>query len=317
METSNERIDCIDIAKGIGILLVIGHHVTQSGSLINSYISNFHMPLFFLLSGLLFNPYRHPHFKEYCKRKCRVLLKPLICFTLLNLALSYAAGVEHYTLHKMLTPAFPTAMWFIFILLLTELFFFFIAKQRTVTIICIIVACCGIATFFEDNGINLPLSLCSICWAICFYGIGYLLKNTVFVWFTSKERIANIIMMLGLCLPLIDFLIFDNAIDINGNHLPHPEVLFIGVAVATSLCIIRFAALLPPKKYSAYKILLFYGPNSMTILCLHMLFINFSSNYFSFTPHAIYKIVVEIPFVVGMSGIAAYIIARWGKFMLK
>lgn len=46
-----ERIKYIDIAKGIGIFLVVLGHVSTNVTL-GGYIYSFHMPLFFFLSGL-------------------------------------------------------------------------------------------------------------------------------------------------------------------------------------------------------------------------------------------------------------------------
>ena len=50
-----DRIQEIDIAKGIGILLVVIGHATgiQQGGIIRNVIYVFHMPLFFFLSGLV------------------------------------------------------------------------------------------------------------------------------------------------------------------------------------------------------------------------------------------------------------------------
>ena len=44
----------IDVLKGIGIFLVVFGHVTHILEL-REYIWNFHMPLFFFISGFLFN----------------------------------------------------------------------------------------------------------------------------------------------------------------------------------------------------------------------------------------------------------------------
>lgn len=50
----NKRIEWIDVAKGITIILVmIGHYVSY-GSQIRNFIFAFHMPLFFILSGYTF-----------------------------------------------------------------------------------------------------------------------------------------------------------------------------------------------------------------------------------------------------------------------
>jgi fucose 4-O-acetylase-like acetyltransferase len=50
-----ERLDWIDVARGIGIVAVVVGHVWTRGHLRDTVYS-FHMPLFFLLSGLLSKP---------------------------------------------------------------------------------------------------------------------------------------------------------------------------------------------------------------------------------------------------------------------
>lgn len=51
----NNRISYIDILKGFGIFFVVFGHVTHIGEL-RDYIWNFHMPLFFFVSGFLYKP---------------------------------------------------------------------------------------------------------------------------------------------------------------------------------------------------------------------------------------------------------------------
>lgn len=48
-----KRIDYLDMVKGIGIILVvIGHSTLPSDSVI-TWLASFHMPLFFIVSGML------------------------------------------------------------------------------------------------------------------------------------------------------------------------------------------------------------------------------------------------------------------------
>ena len=55
----SKRIEYIDIARGIGILLVVMGH--NDFSLISPFlfklIYSFHMPLFFFMSGIFFKPH--------------------------------------------------------------------------------------------------------------------------------------------------------------------------------------------------------------------------------------------------------------------
>lgn len=73
----NNRLTHIDIAKGMGILLVvIGHNwivLDDKGELFG-LIYSFHMPLFFLLSGIFFNP--NKSFLSTLVSRADTLLKP-------------------------------------------------------------------------------------------------------------------------------------------------------------------------------------------------------------------------------------------------
>lgn len=50
----NTRVDYLDTAKGIAIILVaVGHCLVSSSNPVNRLILSFHMPLFFIVSGIL------------------------------------------------------------------------------------------------------------------------------------------------------------------------------------------------------------------------------------------------------------------------
>src|SRR5688500_482902 len=74
--TMSKRIEYLDIAKGIGILLVVlGHNDFEVISLfVQRLIYSFHMPLFFFLSGYFLNT-AVPFF-DFIKKRFNALLKP-------------------------------------------------------------------------------------------------------------------------------------------------------------------------------------------------------------------------------------------------
>lgn len=80
------RLACIDIAKGILIILVVvGHVVTGSHfvtKVIIRVINSFHMPAFFIISGILINTdkLRTQPFWLFIKKKAARLLIPYIVF---------------------------------------------------------------------------------------------------------------------------------------------------------------------------------------------------------------------------------------------
>ena len=87
---ANKRIDWIDCAKGIGILLMIfAHciHVVPLQVLIRGFIFSFHMPLFFILYGVTFKfSDDKVSFHNNIKKRFRHLVVPsIICYLLLTL----------------------------------------------------------------------------------------------------------------------------------------------------------------------------------------------------------------------------------------
>lgn len=78
---TKERIEWIDVAKGIGIVLVImGHTFALKYSQV---LYTFHMPLFFFLSGLFVKQYKS--FYELLKKSCQKILRPWFVMTLISL----------------------------------------------------------------------------------------------------------------------------------------------------------------------------------------------------------------------------------------
>lgn len=98
--TRKRRIEWIDIAKGLGIILVSFGHLRNGdgqsvwlpaldGTIAGIYL--FHMPLFFLLAGLTFSD-RRP-LGEFALRKARTLLVPYAVFSLYFLAKPVAVAL--------------------------------------------------------------------------------------------------------------------------------------------------------------------------------------------------------------------------------
>ncbi|MDI1295578.1 MAG: acyltransferase family protein, partial [bacterium] len=73
---SHYRLDWVDVARGIGILaVVIGHVWTRGG--VRDAVYSFHMPLFFLLSGMMARP--HP-IGAFTRRQIIGQMRPYAAF---------------------------------------------------------------------------------------------------------------------------------------------------------------------------------------------------------------------------------------------
>jgi fucose 4-O-acetylase-like acetyltransferase len=95
-----KRIAYIDIARGIGILLIVlGHNdLSEYHPFLHKFVYSFHIPLFFFLSGMFFKPERP--FRDLLKRRFDSLLKPFL-FIIFAIYL-FEAGFGNMTFPVML-----------------------------------------------------------------------------------------------------------------------------------------------------------------------------------------------------------------------
>lgn len=77
---NEKRIDWIDMAKGMGMILVVYGHVSFTPEWLDVWLCSFHMPLFFFLSGLTFNVDKYSEFKLLIKNKIKTLVIPYLIF---------------------------------------------------------------------------------------------------------------------------------------------------------------------------------------------------------------------------------------------
>jgi fucose 4-O-acetylase-like acetyltransferase len=127
------RVDTIDYAKGVGILLVVAGHVwrgldsrialppyLKTDGPVDRWVYGFHMPLFFVVSGLfLFRSAGKPAC-EYLVDKLSTLLWPLLVWTAIYLAADKFVGAgKSLTLdaywRSLVSP--PSHLWFLWVLL--------------------------------------------------------------------------------------------------------------------------------------------------------------------------------------------------------
>lgn len=83
------------------------------------------MPLFFLVSGMLFFPERYPSFGGFLKKRCRTLLLPWVVFSVVSVCYAPAESLTALSEGHNLG-----ALWFLPVLFLTELIGYGIAKMQ-------------------------------------------------------------------------------------------------------------------------------------------------------------------------------------------
>ena len=99
-DNKHERIDFVDLTKGICIILVVMSHIGGAFDQLdyNSMLSCFRMPLYFFISGIFFKSYEGLF--GFVIRKINKLIIPFLFFYISSFLLKYivwkiAPGVFH------------------------------------------------------------------------------------------------------------------------------------------------------------------------------------------------------------------------------
>ena len=89
----------LDIAKGIGIILVVIGHMPINIDIYN-VIYTFHVPLFFFISGLLYRPLRDMPFNKYLMKISRKTLFPIVLFGIVFICVCIYKASENGNITK-------------------------------------------------------------------------------------------------------------------------------------------------------------------------------------------------------------------------
>lgn len=292
------RIEWVDRARGLGIVLVVLGHTSTIPSL-NSWIYAFHMPFFFWMSGFL---YKSRPIAETLERRARTLLVPYFFFgiltwvywaalernwrsdsgnvwgTLVNIFVA-RAGSENY--------AANVALWFLPCLFLTEVVFAALmvgaerlgaglSRWQVIAVAAIALVCLVVGLFFTVwGGPRLPWTLDIVPIGIGFYALGNLCRR----WSASvasqrgehgrcvERPLAGA--LLGLttaiaCANAIALIVVGFSLHVDLNNLAvHPYMAFV-VAAGVGVVLVTEVA-----KLSAWRGFAWLGRASLVILCLH------------------------------------------------
>lgn len=278
------RDKSVDIAKGIGIVLVVWGH-TFGACPIYDEIHLFHMPLFFFVGGFFIADNDNPVLFVY--KKYRTLLIPFIFFYSISLAIKFALqashtkGIDHivtdsnfFSLSNINYP-----LWFILCLFTVSALYFFICKlirnKFIHSLLIILLALTGFLLFYKQ--IELPLYLSQAFVVLPFLHLGkiyYKKKNTI------SYNINNLFLFFSSILFIIG-VIWKLKVDLGALVVDSNPFLFYLPALGGIVIILKISEWIV--KYKWRYIFLQLGSYSLFILALHanMRFLNNIVNFLS------------------------------------
>ncbi|BCZ44058.1 O-acetyltransferase [Clostridium gelidum] len=271
----NKRLNFLDIAKGISIMLVaFGHIVSNESNIIRIWLYSFHMPLFFIISGCLLNLTNNKRtLREFIMKKIPSLLLPYLSFAIINyFFLMAVAWRGHYlTLQLAIDHVVyifklcgRSAIWFLPCIFISEVSFKlinenisnFIIKISITTLIFII------PFFIKAQPDTLLLSLLRSCTAIGFITIGNYLFNII-----TKINLSNL-QLVFIFLVNIFLTYVNGAVDLFELKFNNPVYYTINSIIGT------LAIIFLSKKLNENKALEYYGKNSLIVMGTHIMLIS-------------------------------------------
>ena len=171
------RIEWVDCAKGLAIILVVyGHALTYFSPNFDSIVHvvySFHMPLFFALTGYVSAySYDNVKFRVFYKKKCNKLMRPYILYGVLLLVFKILKNYFSRTTMSgeninclvntilITRKSFVSELWFLPCLLIAHCLMFFIVKRTTIYSWMIVVLCFGFTLLFRERyNVALPFNL--------------------------------------------------------------------------------------------------------------------------------------------------------------
>lgn len=213
---NNVRIEYIDALRGFGIVLMIAGHVGL-GQIFDIYIHSFHMPLFFFISGFLFNESnKEIGIKKYTFKKAKSLIVPYLVFGIIDFIILYIVSRKLSFNNIIITflssnhNNFPIsgALWFLFCLYIVDIIFFLLRNKLSDSKLACVIAITAVVG--NVLPVQLPLCLDTAMVGLGLFGVGYFLRR-----YNNKASI-NFLFNMNIFWLLIFFVFNTILIFING-----------------------------------------------------------------------------------------------------
>lgn len=279
-----ERIEWIDICKFISMILVVALHYGVP-SAISKYCHYFHMPVFFFLSGMVFNSKKYTAKELICNRY-RTILIPYFIFGIASFIfweLVYFIKDSYWTIGMTdflkcflwdCTNPIPNlwggVQWFLPALFFTELLYLLCSKLNKRLRMIAVIGCFAIGSTIGHFGAeNIPWGLAPAFLMITFFYCGNQAKKI-----ESKIKRCPIRMqtalIVGLAVLTLVCAIFNKSVNVRRVSIRNPLLFFLGAL--SGILMMCLLAMVIDKIIQSEKIrdiMLKWGRNTIIILYFH------------------------------------------------
>ena len=329
----------LDIFRGLGIFFVILGHIHQTPLLIRLWICTFHMPLFFICSGMLYSIEKYNGFLPFLKKKIQTLVIPYFClitclwilvnlrsFILNHIGMSgkYLFDFRHVLLSILLSNRLHTyyfSLWFVCALFLSELVFYPIVrfcgnKKHFMIIIAIGANFLQFLLSHYVKGGVWSFDLIPTC--ISFMSIGYLAKSKKITDELTKPYFFPICLSINIIFAIL------NTKALNGGYtalfygtLGNPFYYFFAALTGSWAIFVvskNIERLIVAEFLGKNSLIIYAFQNSFAIPVANDIFCFFKSKYDIFNDKVLEWIFIVI-ITLFISSLLAYLITRFTPWM--
>jgi acyltransferase len=241
------------------------------------------MPLFFLISGYVFDSSKYRTLKLLVRKRIRTLIIPYFVFAFLSylfwllivrqlsitgeslktpalkplVGIFYSIGVNGWNI------PLDTALWFLTCLFVVEILFWCILKLSNGRLIVALVLLAFSFLGYCDSVLipyRLPWSIEVAFTAVVFYGMGYLFRHQLdrLTDFASTKMLYLLpVIVVSTC-----FCFLNTRVDMNGNYYGNPIFFYVSAFAGIVICIVL------SKKLPRVQLMNYIGNNTIVVLGL-------------------------------------------------
>ena len=291
-----QRIHYFDLAKGIGIILVVLGHLEFISMPLRYFIVSFHMPMFFMISGMLIQITNEEKrdMKTILKRKFNRMMVPYISFSILYFFIEIIyfklTGLSSWetifdNVFQSLCLHGVSVLWFLPAIFFGEIMFLFIRKHFSHPLTILIVLVLNIIMYFANNrekilyalypvpSYHIYLHYIIVTFLRCFFSMAFICIGYYIYFFLKDRKILPVpelltgILFMGITVYVsqvngavdLHFLVFSNIF------------LYLTSSILGSMGVILICRSLEHfSKTIPYRIIEYYGVNSLIVMATHI-----------------------------------------------
>lgn len=294
-----------DRARGIGMILVIYGHMFTGAPF--SFIFSFHMPLFFVISGMLISKTRiESSYSEWAKHIVKRYLPPLVFFSLLGGIVNalffktpdFRQMCKDFILHMSSDELLTGAIWFLsmlgFVMLLMPLL---IKLQKKVNwggrfYAVVITTLSLLAYLLSKIPYTLPFLIKTIPVALLFVYIGYTFKS-ILLEMTNSKKAKKVVLY---TFPLFVVLVFLNRTVNLAIPVYNDFFIYLVCALYGTLMTMQIST------YKLPRFIDYLGEHSLIVFSLHAIWITAFVTILNYFLGSSYAPMVDIPFLYVLGG---------------